>query len=80
MSKRKCAYCGKSRDEGCRCIFSHHRRRLDRKDKTRIEVSNISIETNLDEFIESIRENLPISIKDPKKAVGVWRWTFVSCE
>ena len=77
MSQRTCAYCGKTRSDGCRCKYKPKGKRVDGKNHGwYIEVSNISQQTNLDEMIESIKTALPASSKDPKKAVGCWKWSF----
>ena len=74
---RACAYCGKTRADGCRCKYRSKRKRLDGLNGgISVTCENTSAETTLAEFINSVNEALPVSSKTPEKALGTWRWSF----
>jgi hypothetical protein len=77
-SKRTCAYCGEDRwNRPCRCKYRFKRKRLDGLNHGfSVECCNLSAQTNLAEMLESIKDSLPVSIENPEKAIGVWRWSF----
>ncbi len=74
---RSCAYCGKSRADGCRCKYRAKRKRLDGMNGgISVTCENTSAQATLAEFIESIKNALPVSSKSPEKAIGTFRWSF----
>lgn len=74
---RSCAYCGVGCDKRCKCKYRPRRNRIDGQNGGFcLEGSNISAETTLAEMLDSIRLALPVSVREPEKAVGVWRWSF----
>jgi hypothetical protein len=80
--KRTCAYCGGNHNDGtCKCTYRHKRKRIDGLNGGfYVECSNISAQTTLAEMLESIRQTLSISIKNPDKVLGTWRWSFDKAE
>lgn len=74
---RTCAYCGKSRADGCRCKYRAKRKRLDGLNGgISVTCENTSAEATLAEFIDSIKSCFPVSSKEPEKAIGTFRWSF----
>lgn len=76
--KRTCAYCGGSKlERSCQCKFRLNRKRIDGLNGGfSVECSNISAQTTLAEMLKSINETLSVTMKEPEKAIGVWRWAF----
>jgi hypothetical protein len=74
---RGCAYCGKTRADGCKCKYRAKRKRLDGMNGgITVSCENTSAETTLAELMESIKKALPVSSQAPETAIGTWRWSF----
>jgi hypothetical protein len=81
---RTCAYCGLDRraphvlgQPYCDCRYRPKRKRIDgKKHGCVVSCENVSAQTTLAEFIESVTECFPISSKNPEKKIGTWKWSF----
>ena len=74
---RTCAYCGKPKSDRCGCRFRTRRKRFDGLNGgISVTCEGTSAESTLAEFINSIKEALPVSSADPEKVIGTFRWSF----
>jgi hypothetical protein len=74
---RDCAYCGKTRADGCRCQYRAKRKRIDGLNYgISVTCESTRADTTLADLMDSIKQALPVSSKEPEKAIGTWRWSF----